>query len=121
MRLLSKIAIVLLVLFPSLCLAAPFLICDPYPSSVTQPTFFKVSIDGGAEVDSLPQTVTGGVILHYDVGNVSVGVHSWTVRACIETDEWGGGGCSATSPFSSTRHEVGSGPSVPTGLRLSAQ
>jgi hypothetical protein len=105
----------------SICEAAPFLICDVYPSTVIQPTFFKVSLDGGSEVDSSAYATTGGVMLHHNVGSVSVGVHSWTVRACIETDPWGGGGCSATSPFSSTRHEVGSGPTAPTGTRLSAQ
>lgn len=104
-----------------IAMAAPFLICDAYPSGASQPTFFKVSLDGASEVNTSAYATTGGVMIHYDVGSVSVGVHSWTVRACIETDPWGGGGCSATAPFSSTRHAAGSGPITPTGTALSAQ
>jgi hypothetical protein len=118
----KKILLVMVILLaPITVWAAPFLVCDPYPTTATQPTFFKVSLDGASEVSSPAYAVTGGVILHQDVGGVSVGVHSWTVRACTDTDPWGGGGCSATSPFSSTRHAVGSGPSVPTGTALSGQ
>ena len=115
------IFILAIILCASPVWATPFLVCDVYPTGANQPTFFKVSIDGGSEVETPAYAATGGVMVHYDVGGVTVGVHSWTVRACIETDPWGGGGCSATSPFSSTRHAVGSGPSAPTGTHLSAQ
>jgi hypothetical protein len=111
--------VICLVLIPTLLWAAPFLVCDPYAAGANQPTFFKVSLDGGSETNTPAYATTGGVMVHYDVGSVSIGVHTWTVRACIETDPWGGGGCSATAPFSSTRHAVGSGPSIPTGTALS--
>lgn len=113
--------VVCLVLIPTLLWAAPFLVCDPYPAGEPQPTYFLVSIDGGNEANIPATTITGGVILHQDVGGISVGVHSWTVKACMPLDPFGSGGCSVSSPFSYTRQPPGNVLGAPTGTRLSAQ
>ena len=69
--------------------AGPYAVCDPYPSTVTQPDGFTLSVDGGALVDSTAQAVTGGVRLHYDVGGVSAGSHTIRVKAYKVDAVWG--------------------------------
>jgi len=107
-------------LIPSVCFSAPFLICDPYPSTVIQPTFFKVSLNGGNAVKSPVQSVTGGVRIHQDVGMAPVGLNTWNVQACI-TDDWGSEVCSANSPFSSRRLGPSDAPANALNLSLSPQ
>jgi len=117
----KKVLIVLaVVLIPSICFSAPFLICDPYPITVKQPTFFKVSLNGGAKFNSPVQAVTGGVRLHQDVGTAPVGLNTWTVQACI-TDDWATEVCSAETPFSSRRLGPDDAPANALNLSLSPQ
>jgi len=101
----------LFVLLPITVYASPFLVCDPYPTTVTQPTYFNVVMDSGAPVQSTPESVTGGLRLHYDLVSISNGSHSATVAAC---NEWG---CSSTVPFAFVK----SAPSAPANIRLLSQ
>jgi hypothetical protein len=105
------LAVVMLVVFPLVAEAAPFLVCDVYPSTDTQPTFFKITKEGGGEVNSPPQSVTGGVRLHYDMAGTIDGVHNWTVAAC---NDWG---CSTATPFGFTKTL----PGAPAGVKLESQ
>jgi len=105
------ILIVLAILLSSTAvMAAPFLVCDPYPTTVSQPTYFSIVPDGGAAITSIPEVVTGGAVrIHHDLVGVTTGLHNWTVAAC---NEWG---CSTSVPFVFTKVV----PSGPSGLRLS--
>lgn len=94
--------------------AAPFAVCDPYPATGIQPDEFEVVVDGGAIVISLPETVTGGKRLHYDVSGVSVGPHTMNVKAC-KTDVAWGRLCSTATPLAFTRP---SAPVAPVSLGL---
>jgi hypothetical protein len=86
--------ILALVFIPCLAFGAPYLICDPYPTTVTQPTYFELVMDGGTAIQSPVQVLTdNSVRLHYDLGSISAGTHNVTVAAC---DMWG---CSSTVPF----------------------
>lgn len=91
----------------------PFLVCNSYPTTVSQPTYFMVTMDGGTAVNSPALVNTdNSVQLHYDVTSLAVGNHSVTVTAC---NIWG---CSAaTSPFVFTK----SVPTTPTGIVISQQ
>lgn len=96
--------------------AGPYVISDAYPTTVTQPDGFSVSVDGGATVDSAPQSVAGGVRLHYDVGAVSAGSHAVTVKA-YKNDAVYGRMESAASVFTFVKPGP---PAAPTGLGLSS-
>lgn len=69
--------------------AAPFVVCDPYPTTVTQPDGFTVILDNGASVDSPAQTVTGGKRLHHDISGVSSGSHTMRIKAYKNDAVWG--------------------------------
>lgn len=51
---------VIVVLIPALATAGPNVVCDPYLTTVTQPTVFVLSVDGGAAIDSPAQAMTDG-------------------------------------------------------------
>ena len=58
------------------------LISDPYPSTDTQPSYFFVSCDGGAPVQSSPAaSSSGGIYLDYSVGGLAPGAHVCSVAA----------------------------------------
>jgi hypothetical protein len=116
MKLLALILVALLAWTAS-TLAAPFLVCDPVPVPILptdpgQPTSYILVIDGGA-----PITVSAQINadlkaqLHYDVGGVSTGAHSLTVRA---VNQWGQ---SSASPFTFTK----STPGAPISISIVAQ
>ncbi len=96
----------------SSCSAAPFLVCNPYPSTGTQPDYFSVVMDSGTAVQSTPYSVTGGVELHYDLSATATGSHTASVAACSNT--WG---CSAATPFTFTKAL----PAAPAGIGVSGQ
>ena len=104
----QALLILALLLMASTAWGSPFLVCDPYPTTVTQPTYFNVVMDGGSPVQSEPESVPGGVRLKYDLASISTGVHNATVAAC---NEWG---CSSTVPFGFTK----AAPSAPANIRL---
>lgn len=108
--------------------ASPFLVCDSYVAPADIPDYFKVSVDGGAEVQSPLWSGTGGTppqtftnAIHYDVGSMSVGAHVVNIKACNAPDPiWNmPEACSAATPFSFTRPPSGGvAPSGATGGRL---
>lgn len=83
--------------------AQPYVVCDEYTTTMVQPEYFKVLLDG-AQSNSQPETLANGSKrLHFDVGAVSVATHNFVVAACI-TDAWTGAEvCSDTVPFAFTR------------------
>lgn len=117
----KRLLILLILLIPSLVSAQTipaWVVCDPYPTTVLQPTHFELTLDGGAPFNS-PAFVKAdsSVILHYDVSGVSVGTHRLTIKACITPSGNQVGGCSSTVPFDFAR----GGPNPVTGIRLSNQ
>lgn len=88
--------------------AAPFVVCDPYASNV--PDGFLVSVDGGAVVESAAVDSA----LRFDVGGVSSGEHTVTIRAYKDTTEWGRMQSDPVN-FTFTRPAAPAGPS---GIRL---
>jgi hypothetical protein len=95
-------------LFATPLWAAPFLVCDYYAPATVQPTYFTVQFDGGAIINSIPQSDANGARLHYDVSALTKAAHSVLVAACND------GGCSVTVPFSFTLAV----PGAPGGLKL---
>ena len=94
----------------------PFLVCTTYATGPNQPTEFEVYLDGAATpIISPAQTVTGGVRLHHDVGTISTGNHSVTVKAARADALWGRLTSAASSPFAFTKP---SAPDVPSGIGL---
>ena len=111
-----RLAIVLSVLLALVCTvqAAPFLVCDTYTTG-TIPTYFLIQTETGV-INSTAAQVTGGVRLEYDMAPTTAGAHSWTVKACVNSPEWGGELCSDTVPFAFVRP---SSPSSVLNIRLS--
>lgn len=103
-----------LLFLPAIALGSPFLVCDPYPSTVTQPTEFVVTISGvSAPIVTPAVAVTGGVAMRLDLGPMNLsGNKTLTAKA---RNAWGESVSSA--PFVFT---AGS-PGAPGGLGLSAQ
>lgn len=94
--------------------AAPFLVCDPYPSTGWQPTKFLITIDGGAVIESPAfKNPDNSVQLKYDLGSISAGSHSLTVRSA---DVWGS---STAVPFSFTKPSAP--PTAPANINISGQ
>ena len=60
---------------------AVYVVSDPVPASGIQPIKYVLTMDGGTTFEVDPQTVPGGVRLHYDVTNVSSGTHNMTVSS----------------------------------------
>ena len=97
------IALALIVLLPIMANSAPFLVCDPYPTTELQPTEFELNIDGGTLIISPAEALSGGgVSLKYDLQGVSVGAHTVSIRACLVDAVWGRE-CSIATPFAFTR------------------
>lgn len=94
--------------------AAPFLTCDPYPSTGQQPTEFVVTVSGIATPIVSPAVdVTGGKALRLDLGPLNLsGSKTVTAKA---RNAWGESAASA--PFAFTAGI----PAVPGGLGLSVQ
>lgn len=94
-------------------LAAPFLVCDPYPSTAVQPTEFIVTISGvPAPITTPAVDVAGGKAMKLDLGPLNLsGSRTITAKA---KNLWG---ASADSlPFTFTAGP----PGLPTGITLSA-
>lgn len=97
----------------SLSYASPWLACDAYPPTETQPQYFYVTVDSGPSV-KVTHTVDplGWKLL--DLAPVSVGQHQAKVQACISTPEWGEA-CSAEVPFDFVRPAP---PKAPVTIKL---
>lgn len=100
--------------------ASPFLICDPYPATVTQPNSFYVYLDGATTPLKSPAITNAdnSKQMKFDLAptTITVGQHSAQVSAVIE-DVWGVSE-STKAPFSFTKRDVTIKPSVPTGIGL---
>lgn len=96
--------------------SAPWLVCDVYPSSVTQPTEFEIFMDGSTTpIISPAQAISGGVRLRYDLQGVTTGNHSVTVKAVRVDAAWGRLTSASSVPFVFTRPGV---PGTLTGIGL---
>lgn len=104
----------LLAMLPFVANAAPFLICDPYPSTGAQPSEFVVTISGITTPIVTPAVdVAGGKAMRLDLGPLNLsGAKTVTAKA---RNAWGES--AASSPFS-----FGAGSPAPvTGIGLSVQ
>jgi len=78
--------------------ASPFVVSNVYAPTGIQPDYFSVVLDVAPAQNSTPQSVAGGVRLHYDLAGVSNGAHTLKIRPCSAL--WG---CAAEFPFSFTK------------------
>jgi hypothetical protein len=96
--------ILAMVLLPMVALASPFLTCDPYPTTVTQPTEFGIIMDTASVDTYVPATTNtdGSKGLNYDLANLAIGAHNVKVRACVPDTSTtpAGRSCSDYTPFS---------------------
>lgn len=97
--------------------AAPFLICDPYPTDAPAqavPTEFVVTISGLAEPIVSPAVdAPGGKALRLDLGPLNLsGAKTVTAKA---RNQWGESASSAPLAFAA------GAPAAPGGIGLSAQ
>ena len=95
-----------LLAFSTPLLAAPYLVCDPYPDT-SKPTYFKVVVDAKPAVNVNYALHSSGAAIVFDLAGLDAVSHSLTVSACNER------GCSSTVPF-----VVPSIPTTPSKTRL---
>ena len=107
---------ILMVLVPALAFGAPFVTSDADTSSY-RPDGYVLTIDGGSQITSPAQAVTGGVRLHYDVSGVSTGSHTVRIKAYKNDAVWGRLE-SEEAVFTFVRPAA---PATPAGIGLSAQ
>lgn len=100
--------------------AAPFLICDPYLSTVTQPNSFYIYLDGTTTPIKSPAITNtdNSKQMKYDLGltSVTLGQHNAQVSAVIE-DVWGVSESTKT-PFTFSKRDVAIKPIAPSGIVL---
>jgi len=107
----------LILLFAIPVWAAPFLVCDSYPTTIVQPDWFTMSINGNTPIQSTAETLSDGSRrLHYDVGTLTPGQYHFEIKA---VKDYGAEGVaeSAASPFDYTKPAVVA-PGVPSGVRI---
>jgi hypothetical protein len=107
--------LLLLALLPVSGYSAPFLVCDPYPNTVTQPTEFVVTFSSGVTNPIVTPAVDipGGKAMRLDLGPLNLsGAKVVTAKA---RNSWGES--AASSPFSFTAGV----PASPGGIGLSGQ
>lgn len=104
------VLVVMMLLFSSVCMAAPFLVCDPPLAGEPIPTNYQLT--GGAWVPaSVPAQADGSIKL--DLVNAPIGTNSMTVKACGTDPNFEV--CSDAAPFTFTRPSV---PKLPKALKL---
>jgi hypothetical protein len=103
---------VLMVLFATSVMAAPFLVCDPQSGVQTY------LLTGPSWVVTTPVSAQVDGSLKYDVASSMVGNNSLTIKACKSDPIWGAV-CSTSVPFSFVRPAATL--SVPSGLGLVSQ
>lgn len=93
------LALLLLMAFSAIVESAPFLVCDPYPVTIQQPTSFILTFDGGAPVEVPAVSNTdGSVQIKYDLSSIAIGGHTVVAQA---KNLWGVS--AASSPFVFTK------------------
>ena len=103
------VALFLVMLFPAIASASPFLVCDPYPagSAVTSFTLFWDGATTGVVVPVL--TDATGTYFHVDLSTVTNGSHTVKARA---RNSWGESADSLPFTF------VKLVPSAPLNIRI---
>lgn len=71
-----------LILLGSICQASPFVVCPPYSPSAVQPTYFRLTFNGGSPIQSLPESTPNGVRLHYDLVGLADGSYTMLGWGC---------------------------------------
>jgi len=105
----------LVAMFSTSALAAPFLTCDPYPATGPLPDSFSVGLDSGAMITVPARTnADGSRDMMYDLAPLGItnGSHQFKVTAVSSL--WG-----ASTQVNFTF--VKAAPSAPGGLGLRAQ
>lgn len=100
--------------------AAPFLDCDPYPSTLLpKPTMVQVFIDAATVgIDSPVLVDSTGVHCHYDLAGTSVGAHTIRAKFIYIDPAWGRVESVQFGTLNFTRPGP---PQVPSGLILAPQ
>ena len=106
------LAMVIVLGIVAICLANPFLICDPQTGVQTY------VLTGPSWVPTTPISAQADGSLRFDVASAVVGNNSLTVKACKSDPVWGAV-CSTSVPFSFLRPAATL--SAPGGLGLVAQ
>lgn len=126
--------------------AAPWVICNDYPTSGGVPDYFNVVVDGApVPLQSPAFTVSNtdckfpnqpwdcctglgvgtcsGVILHYDVSSLALGTHTLSAQACNTTTPTVAGGCTSIVNFTFAVKIPGTGQTgtAPVATRVSGQ
>ena len=98
----------------------PFLVCDPYPKTVVQPSEFEIYLDGSTTpvLSQASVNTDGSVQLKLDLSTISNGAHTLTVKAAI-ADAWGLSESNPTPPFAFTKRDISILPSVPSHITIS--
>lgn len=105
------VSVVMILLFASVSMAAPFLVCDPPLAGEPIPTTYKLT--GGAWVPATVPAMTDGTI-KLDLVNAPIGTNAMTVAACGTDAAFEV--CSDAVPFTFIRP---SAPLSPRTLKLS--
>ena len=97
------VLLTLLIFLPLQALASPFLVCDKYDVTATQPQYFKILGLPSGPVQ-VPPDPSGTFGFKYDVVNLQSGSYTVTAIACIAGDtNWPVEVCSDSSnPLSLT-------------------
>jgi len=92
---------------------APYLISDPYLITEDQPTEFYLYIDGSATpvVSSAYKKPDNTVILHHDLSSISIGTHTFVVKARLVDALWGVIESDDSTPFTFIRKSKPKKPS----------
>ena len=90
----KQIILAALLCAPVWASAAPFVVSDVTTQAVTN---YLCSIDAGADQNSVPETVAGGVRVKFDLAGLASGSHTVTCKA--QNTLWGVVSASSTPPF----------------------
>ena len=94
----------IILLFPVMCFAAPFLVCDPQAGVIS----YHLDIDGTL-INYIPAEPDGSI--HYDLAGMSPGPHIFKAQAIGE----GGWPSDWTDPFDTVK------PTSPLNFRVSLE
>lgn len=108
-----RVILLCLMLFCTAAIGAPFIVSDPWPTTVSQPTNCHLLLDASPD-KSIPVTknADGSVYCNIDIAGASIGPHISSVNVCNDA------GCSASVPLNFTLLPALSKPTAPTNLRI---
>lgn len=107
-----KILLGLLCALPLAAVASPFIISDPYPTTVAQPERCHLIVDALPDMN-VPVTVNAdaSVFCKWDIASIANGTHQSTVTACNTL------GCSTAVKFPFVKAIIGI-PLAPVNLTI---